>query len=311
MRNQALIIGSVVYDDIFDIHGKMRNEISIKDGKLDVINMMFTAKTKKRNFGGIAGNVAYGLAQQKESPFLFSWVGGDFSPDYEEHCKKQNIQIRVFNAGKGKYTATWYGISDEEKQQIGIFQPNAYGDFVEKTPLNKTLTDEDFDKIKIVSISPGRGIGMLAHLKEIKDKTNGKVLTILHPGQELSVSFDSNIVNKSLKLADIVIGNEIEFSQFQSLYNLSPQDIMTMNPKIVIETRGKEGSIIYKKDQKIKIPVVKAKKVVETTGAGDAFLAGLIKGLLHDWPIEKCAENGAKLGALSVEYLGGQGYKVN
>lgn len=310
MRNKALIIGSIVYDEIFDIHGKIRNELSVKNGKVDLINLMFTANKKVRRFGGIAGNVAYGLAQQGEGPLLFSWVGDDFKPQYKKHCENNKIDSRVYCAGKDTFTAAWYGISDQDKQQIGIFQPNSYGDYVEKIPLSKTLSQKDFDSIKIASISPGRGKGMLDHLKEVKERTNGEAITILHPGQELSISFTKQILKKSFEYADIIIGNEIEFKQFRDIYDLSPKDILANNPYMLIETRGEQGSLIHLGDKKIKIPIVKAKKVVETTGAGDAFLSGFITGLLKDWPVEKCAKRGAEIGALSVAYLGGQSYSI-
>lgn len=311
MRNKALVVGSVVYDEIFTIHGNIKNEIPLEDGSIKAINLMFTARNRTRYFGGTAGNIAYGLGQTGETPFLFSCVGSDFEPHYIEHLRKNGIEPKVFNAGRDFFTATFYGISDEAGQQIGIFQPNAYGHYVNKVSLAETLSDKDFDNVKVAIFSPGTGASTLRHVKEVKKKTKGRATTILDPGQELSVSFDKEILKQVLTLVDMVIVNEVEMAQLKGLFGLTPEKIHRMGPKTIIETKGEQGAIIMTPDKAMQVQAYKASCVVEATGAGDAFRAGFIKGLLNDWDLSEAARLGARLGALSVAHKGGQGYAVD
>ena len=310
MRNKALVVGSVVYDEIFKIHGNIKNEISLENGSIKAINLMFTARNRIRHFGGTAGNIAYGLGQAGEAPLVFSCVGEDFAPHYEEHLRSNGAIPRMYNAGPSYYTATFYGISDEAGQQIGIFQPNAYGNFVNKVSLEESLDDKDFAEIKVAIFSPGTGASTLKHIQEVKEKTAGRALLILDPGQELSVSFDGGILDQVISMVDMVVVNEVEMDQLKGLHGLTHEKIHQRGPKTIIETRGEQGAVIFTPDGEIPIPAVEARRVVESIGAGDAFRAGLIKGLLNDWPLEEAAALGAKLGSLSVAHRGGQGYSL-
>ena len=311
MRNKALVVGSIVYDEIFTIHGNIKDEIPLEDGSIKAINLMFTARNRTRYFGGTAGNIAYGLGQTGETPLLFSCVGSDFEPYYIDHLRNNGIEPRVFNAGREHFTATFYGISDEAGQQIGIFQPNAYGHYVNKIPLAETLSDKDFDNVKVAIFSPGTGTSTLRHVREVKKKTKGRAITILDPGQELSVSFGKGILEEAMALVDMVIVNEVEMAQLNNLFGLTPEKIHHIGPKTIIETKGDQGAVIMVGDKSIQVQAYKAPSVMEATGAGDAFRAGLIKGLLNDWDIQRAARLAARLGALSVAYRGGQGYALD
>jgi sugar/nucleoside kinase (ribokinase family) len=314
MPKKALVYGSIVYDEIFSIKGDIKNEIPLKNGKINNINLFFTANTKKRYFGGTAGNIAYGLCLLKEKPLVFSCVGKDFDLDYKDHLKKLGCHLRVFKSPKDIFCATFYSISDNKYQQIGIFQPNSYGNSIGKTLISKTLKPNDFSKIKVAIFSPGTGISIYKNILELKEKTKQQITKIFDPGQELSMSLNNNLLDKILPLSNIVIVNEVELMQFKQLYNLGIKEILKKGPKYLIETQGEKGSLIYFLEEdrlkKIKIPPNKVTQVKEATGAGDAFRAGLIKGLLNDWPIEKAARLGSKMGALNVETFGGQGYRV-
>lgn len=310
MRNKALVVGSIGFDVIFGIHGDIRDEIPLKDGKLGNVNLMFTARNKEVYYGGTAGNISYGLGLLGKKPYVFSVVGEDFYTDYEQHLKKLGAQLRLHSAGNDSYTATFYGISDEEYQQIGIWQPNAYGDLIEETPLKKTLSDNDFNQVKIAIFSPGTGLSTGNHMLETYKKTEGEATMIFDPSQVLSIFYDKTLLKECLSLADIVISNETEIAQFETLFQMTKKKIFSLGVEYIIETKGKDGAKLYSDKKEFEIDSHKPKNIVETTGAGDAFRAGLISGLLEEKPIEKACEEGAKLGSLSVEEYGGQGYKL-
>ncbi|MDP4009978.1 MAG: PfkB family carbohydrate kinase [Candidatus Shapirobacteria bacterium] len=307
MNNRALVVGTVAYDLIFGIHGDIRKEIIVKNGKVGRVNLMFTAKGKQKYYGGTAGNIAYGLALLRDRPILFSVAGKDFSTDYEPYLKKLKIKLRVIK--KEGFTPTFYGISDEVLQQIGIWQPNVYADFSDKTKLKEGLKKSDYSLIKVSIFSPGTGISTRNHMKELRKKLKNKVTIIFDPSQVLSIFYDKKLLLECLSLADIFIGNETEIAQLKNIFGLGTKDVLNLGLKAIIETRGEDGCLIHQKDlSPIKIEAIKPKKVTETTGAGDAFRAGLIHGLLKNKSLEESCRFGAFMGAKSVEEKGGQLY---
>jgi adenosine kinase len=309
-RKKALIVGSIVFDVIFAVHGNIKNELHLKDGDIQKISMMFTAKNKEQYYGGTAGNIAYGLGMLGEKPLLHGVVGKDFDHSYKKHLEDNNVDMRILTDNEG-YTATFYGISDEEYQQIGIFQPNAYYNHIEKLKLEDTLTEKDFEEIRYAIFSPGNGTSTRNHMLELRKKLGNDVSMIFDPSQTLSILYDKDVLKECLSLSDIYIGNETELSQMQSMFGYSVEDLLKLGLTYVIETRGEEGSIVYSSENKKTINSIKPKRIIETTGAGDAFRAGMLYGLLNGLDIYKACEVAALSGARSVEEFGGQLYSVS
>lgn len=310
MRSEALVVGSVVFDIIFAIRGNIKDRIPLKSGKVEAINLMFTAKNKEVYYGGTAGNIAYGLGLLGENPLMFSVVGKDFRGEYSEHLEHFGVKLKVFSPEKDGFTANFYAISDEKYQQIGIFQPNVYYEYVDKIKLNEILTDKDFDSVKVAIFSPGTAVSTRNHMLEVKKKTKGESTLIFDPGQEISTSYDGVILKECLSFADIVIGNSVEIAMFKSIFGFPVNEVLKHGVRYVLETLGEKGVKIHSKDGMVVIPAQKTGKVVETTGAGDAFRAGLVYGLVNDKSIEKSCMLGAVVGAKSVEEYGGQGYTL-
>jgi adenosine kinase len=308
-KSKVLVVGSIAYDVIFAIHGDIKNEIPLKDGQIDKINLMFTAKNKERYFGGTAGNIAYGLGQLGEKPLVFSVAGGDFIQDYSKHLKNLEVQQRIIVKDK-EFSATFYGISDEEYQQIGIWQPNAYGDYIEEAKLDDTVSPKEFEGIEYAIFSPGTGISTRNHMLELKKK-NKEAKIIFDPSQVLSIFYDKKLLLECLSLTDILISNDTEIAQFETLFGLDKNAILDIGVEYVIETRGGDGSIVFSKDSEKSIPPKRPKRLVETTGAGDAFRAGLLYGLANDNDIETACRIGAYMGAKSVEEFSGQLYSAD
>ncbi len=309
MSSRILIVGSIAYDVIFAIHGDIKNEIPLKKGQIDKINLMFTAKNKERYFGGTAGNIAYGLGQLGEKSLVFSVAGDDFKQDYQKHLEELQVQQRIL-LKENEFTATFYGISDEKYQQIGIWQPNAYGDYIEETEIGDTVSDKEFQEITHAIFSPGTGISTRNHMLEVKKK-NKHTKLIFDPSQVLSIFYDKELLLECLSLTDILISNDTEIAQFETLFSLDKNDILNLGVECIIETKGGDGSIIYRKNFEKAVPPVKPKRIVETTGAGDAFRAGLLYGLANEKDLEEACKIGAYMGAKSVEEFSGQLYIAN
>ena len=310
MNNQILVVGSIGYDIIFSIKSDIRDEILVKKGKIAPISMMFTANNKQRYFGGTGGNISYGLGQLGLSPLLFSIVGQDFYPDYEQHLKQNNVKLRLKTDKKG-WTATFYGISDKKLQQIGIWQPNSYGQLIEQTSLSDTISFDELSSVRYAIFSPGTANSTLNHMIELRNRVGQSAKIIFDPSQALTVSYSDEILNECLTHADILIGNEIEIYQIQNIFNISFDKIFQLGVQYIIETVGSNGVNIYTQEGTKHIDATPCSNVVETTGAGDAFRAGLLFGLYNKYSIEKACSIGNFVASKSVQEVSGQLFNID
>lgn len=308
MKKDVLVVGSVALDILFPIDGDIRKEIPLKNGKLRNVNMTFLARKSQYYYGGTAANIAYGLGIQGYSPLMFSCVGDDFNEDFRKHLEKNGVIPKPIIGPKGTETAKSFQISDELYQQITIFQANYYGDRIDDMSLLETISKKELEKIRIAIFSPGNNNSTLRNTQEFK-RVNSEATVIFDPGMNVT-TFSSEDMKECVSLSDILISNDIEILRIEKVHGFSIKDLLEMGLDFVIETKGEEGSTIHSSSGKKDISIVKPKRVVETTGAGDAFRAGMIAGILEDEDIEKACKNGAKVSSKCVEEYGGQGYKL-
>ncbi len=310
-NKKVLVCGSVVIDTLFNLRGTIIERINISNGKLGNQNFSFSSFEKKESPGGNAGNISYGLAQLGQKPLMTTIVGKDFDSKFKKYYEDLGVSLKLYTDKEG-YTATFYAMTDENKEQIGVFQPNALLKYNEKILLKDLINSKDFNDIKIAIVSAQSAKATISKLKEINKIGKGKIFTIFDPGQELLTSFEKNIpaLKKALSLSNMIIINEVETNQIEKILNISKKDIFSFGIEYLIETLGDKGSILYTKDLSKIIPVDKVKKVVDPTGAGDAFRAGLIHGLLNDMEIEEAMKIGSIVASESVRYVGGQGYSI-
>ncbi len=308
-RKRPLVVGSVAFDILFDVHGTIRERISITDGKLGKQNLMFTAQDKVMRHGGMGGNIAYGLGLLGARPILFGSVGKDFKNEYEAHLVRRGVEPGV-HVEENAFTATYYGMSDTAKEQIGVWQPNAH-DKLEVLSVEKHLGRKVLEEVSVAIVS-GKPEITLRYMSEIRKILGKKVKIIFDPGQAV-LFYDKSKLKKCLKLADVVIVNDAECAALLKIADCSIDEILKkMGPGALIETKGGKGSVLYEKGfQQNSVPAVKPKRVVETTGAGDAYRAGLMYGMLNGLPLAQACQIGAILGAKNVETLGGQAYEIN
>ncbi len=320
-KNSVLVCGSIVVDSLFDLNGTIRDAINFKSGKDGKQNLMFTAKEKQEYFGGTAGNIAYGLGLLGEKPLVASVVGKDFG-SYKSHLKHLGAESRIYEDSKG-YTATFYGMTDSISEQIGIFQPNAYGKHVEDIPLSRLLKSNDWSKIKIAIFSAGTAKSIVRHMKEFRKSTQkvtfreipkgyllGHPFVIFDPGQTLLATFTEELLGDAIRNADMIIMNDTEYNYLRNHFGFTLEKIFKNRTRYVLETKGADGSTLHEPYKKTFVKAVRVKKVVDPTGAGDAYRAGLISGMLRGLSIEESMRLGSRLGAKCVESEGGQTYNI-
>lgn len=309
--SNILVSGSLVYDTIFSLNGTIREQVQIENGLPSKQNLMFTGNAKEIYFGGTGGNIATGLAKLGLKPILVAVAGKDAFL-YEEYLKKQGVVLRLKKNQDG-FTATFYGLTDKNKEQIGIFQGGVSNTELPSLSLKKLLTQKELLDTKIAIFSPGTAESITKQILEFR-KINSKALVVFDPGQMLAIDFTEDTVEKSLRHSNIAIFNDTEFSILKNKFEFNLEKLFSLGLSFVIETKGQDGSVLYSiQNGKIKsnhIKTQKVKKVIDPTGAGDAFRAGLLYGISSGKSMTESMKIASKLGAKCVAKQGGQTYSL-
>jgi adenosine kinase len=292
-----LVSGSLAYDRIMDFPDRFSNHI-LPD-KIHILNVCFVINELKENFGGTAGNIAYALALLEEKPTIVATAGRDFD-SYKKWLIENNISTEHITIIEDELTAGAYITTDKSDNQITAFNPGAMKysanfDFGYLTNPNET----------IAIIAPGNLDDMLKFSRIYKEK---KIYYIFDPGQSLPAWSGKQLL-EMLEDSWIFICNDYELELTKEKTDLSTEKLLTRT-NTLIATKGEYGSVVMYRENgeviTIEIPPVLPGEVKDPTGAGDAYRAGLIKGLIMTHDIEHAAKMGSVCAAYSVEAYGTQ-----
>ncbi|MFH0853317.1 MAG: carbohydrate kinase family protein [bacterium] len=291
--NKIIISGSIAHDRIMSFPGYFRDHI-LPD-KIHMLNVSFMLNSYKESFGGTAGNIAYNLQMLGFIPVVVGAVGNDFDK-YQKHLKKKKIDLSSLKYINSEPTALGSIFTDRADNQITGFYAGAM------------LHASGFKKIpaqsKMAIVSPGNLYDMKKLPKLFRSK---KVPFIYDPGQQI-VSLSGGSLIQGMKESVALVGNDYEISLILSKARIKKHNLFKYT-SVVITTLGAKGSVINLPDEQIKIPPVKVKKVVDPTGAGDAYRAGLIAGLVSNMPLRKAGRLASMVASYAVEYQGTQVHK--
>ena len=286
--------GSLAYDRIMDFPGYFSTHILPE--KIHNLNVSFTVNSLIEKFGGTAGNIAYALSLLGEKPIILATIGRDYHR-YFEWLTKNNIAYDNITIIEEELTASAYIITDQADNQITGFNPSAM----------KHPSSFNFDKINpkesIAIIAPGNLEDMMNY--SVTYKARG-IDYIFDPGQSLPM-WDSQDLIQCIESSKIIVSNDYELELIISKTGLDKNKLLQLTNSI-ITTLGELGSRICTPDYEINIPAIKPKEVVDPTGAGDAYRAGLIKGLIQGRNIEQSAKMGSVCASFAIECYGTQEY---
>lgn len=289
-----IVSGSLAYDRIMDFPGRFSEHILPE--KIHVLNISFTVNGMTEKFGGTAGNIAYALAMLGERPLILASIGHDYQR-YFEHLAKNDITSEGIRIIEEEFTAGAYITTDRADNQITGFNPGAM----------KHPSLFNFDKISpdesLVIVAPGNLEDMMEYSQKCKERG---IDYIFDPGQSLPI-WNVQDLARCIEGSRILISNDYELELIMSKTGLDRRALLERT-RAIITTLGEKGSHICTMDSEIGIPAVKPKSVLDPTGAGDAYRAGLIKGLVEGKSMEQCAMMGSVCASFAVENYGTQEY---
>jgi adenosine kinase len=291
----ALICGSMAYDNIMVFPGRFKE--SILPDQLHILNVAFLVPEMRKEFGGCAGNVAYNLSAIGGEPMIMATVGTDFDA-YAGQLQKLNLNTSHVRTVDDTLTAQAYITTDLDDNQITAFHPGA----MDHSHVNKVPTDAD---TTIGMVSPDGRQGMIEHAAQFAD---AGIPFIFDPGQGLPM-FDGEDLKRFIEQATWVAVNDYEGQMLQERTGWSAERIAT-HVEALIVTRGGEGSSIFADGKEIIIPPVKPTEILDPTGCGDAYRAGLVHGITRGMSWEDTGRLASLIGSIKIAHRGTQNHAL-
>jgi len=287
----ALICGSMAYDTIMVFGDRFKNHI-LPD-KVHMLNVSFLVPQMRREFGGCAGNIAYNLKLLGGEPLPLATVGQDFDP-YAKHLTANGIRMDGLRELPDTFTAQAFITTDLDDNQITAFHPGA----MMRSHENHV---RDVPDIAFGIVAPDGRDGMLQHARDFAERG---VPFIFDPGQAMPL-FSGEEFRAFIEQADYVTVNSYEASLLQERTGWSERDI-AQRVRAYIVTHGAEGSRIHTREQDYEIPTATPARVIDPTGCGDAYRAGLIFGLMRGRDLPTAGRMASLMGALKIAHPGTQ-----
>jgi adenosine kinase len=291
----ALICGSVAYDTILVFPDRFKTHI-LPD-KLHILNVAFLVPEMRREYGGCAANIAYGVTLLGDCALPMATAGHDFGP-YRERMVSKGISVEHIKVIDEAFTAQAFITTDLDDNQITAFHPGA----MQYAHLNKV--SDVRSKVALGIVAPDGRQAMIEHAAQF---AAAGIPFIFDPGQGLPM-FSGAELEEFIERAAWMAVNDYEWGLVQQKTGLTQAEI-TDKVQALIVTRGAEGSVIYTKNRTWTIPCAKPKAVVDPTGCGDAYRAGLIHGLLHGLEWETTGRLASLMGAIKIESRGPQNHE--
>lgn len=290
----ALICGSIAYDTIMVFRDRFQNHI-LPD-QIHMLNVSFLVPDMRREFGGCAGNIAYNLKLLGDEPLIMATVGEDYAP-YGQHLDREGLAQTHVRQVPNTYTAQAFITTDLDDNQITAFHPGA----MNHSHLNRV---SEVREASFGIVSPDGREGMMQHAREFHA---ADIPFIFDPGQGLPMFSGAELL-EFIELANYVTLNDYEASLVCERTGHSLEQLAKRVRGLVV-TLGGDGSHIYSDDPRLEIPCVKAESLVDPTGCGDAYRAGLIYGLSRGWDWLRTGRLASLMGAFKIASRGGQNHR--
>lgn len=290
-NHTILVSGSITYDHILDFPGKFQEHILPEH--MHDLSVAFYVNHVSETYGGTGANIAYNLGLLGAEPILLAVAGGDFLP-FKKWLERHHVNTQYVKIIERERTSLVYLMTDKINSQISAFYPGATSHYPKLPKLDAMHID--------FAISSPAGTEDTWKMATFFKKA--KIPFAFDPGQRITALSKKQIM-KALAGARMLFANEYEHAVLKKTTGLSSKELLRF-VDIVITTMGVKGSTIETKQQKIHVAASRPKKVVDPTGAGDAYRAGFLYGYLNGMDLRTCAEIGSIISTFAIERYGTQ-----
>ena len=292
----VLICGSLAFDTITNFSGRFAQQI-LPD-QVHNLSVSFLVPTLRREFGGCAGNIAYTLRHLGGTPLVKAALGND-GQDYLARLSGWGLDTSLVHVAGDAYTAQAIIITDQDNNQITAFHPGAM-------QLAHATSVSGDKGITLAIIAPDGRDAMLQNARQLHAL---KVPFMFDPGQQLPM-FDGVALRGFAEQASWIAVNDYEAAMLCERMGTTLEALSGSKLRGIVVTLGAEGCDVWQQGRKTHVPGLKASAIVDPTGCGDAVRGALLYGLQQNWPLERCALLGNRLGALKIAHRGGQNHPI-
>lgn len=292
----VVVTGSIAYDYLMTFPGRFADHI-LPD-QIEKLSVSFLVDGMRKQRGGCAANIAYNLALLGERPRLMGTVGRDFDA-YRASLERCGVDTALVRVESDLFTASFFVSTDEVGNQIANFYTGAMARARELSLLGLA-----HDNLDLVVISPNDPQAMVKYAAECEAL---EIPYMYDPSQQI-VRLSADELVQGLRGAELLVVNDYEFEMVREKTGLSAAEVEATPRRATIVTMGKQGSRIYTRDGSFRVPPVVPICVDDPTGVGDAYRAGLIKGLGLDLPWAIAGRMGSVAAAYALEQPGPQSH---
>ena len=292
----TLICGSIAFDSIMVFRGRFKDHI-LPD-QVHILNVAFLVPQLRREYGGTAGNIAYSLKLLGGDPLPMATVGSD-AGSYLQRFETLGISRTHLREVNDTYTAQAFITTDLDDNQITAFHPGA----MSQSHLNEVPGD---GSVRLGIVAPDGREGMIAHAAQFAEHG---IPFVFDPGQGLPM-FDAAELDLFLGQATYAVFNDYEARLVVDRTG-DPVETLARKVSALSVTRGSQGSDIFVGGRTLHIPAAATRRVVDPTGCGDAYRAGLLYGLANGMDWETTGRLAAVMGALKIEHSGAQNHAAS
>ena len=297
---RVAITGSIATDHLMTFKGRFADSLVVE--QLDKVSLSFLAEDLQVRRGGVAANIAFGMANLGQRPILVGAVGEDFA-DYRSWLERHGVDCDSVHVSESRHTARFVCTTDDDMAQIATFYAGAMSEArqIELKPVADRVGGLD-----LVVIGANDPEAMLRHTRECR--TRG-IPFAADPSQQLAFA-DGETIRQLIDGADYLLTNEYEAALTSQKTGWSPQEIAE-RVTTRVTTRGKDGAVIETRgEDPIEVKVAREVRRADPTGVGDAFRAGFLTGLAADLGHRHAAELGSMLATYVIETVGTQEYTL-
>jgi adenosine kinase len=291
-----LVCGSLAFDTIMNFEGRFAEQIL--PSQLHILNVSFLVPSLRREYGGCAGNIAYGLRQIGSEVVPLATLGND-GQDYLDRLNAMGVDTRHIAAAADSYTAQAMIMTDLDNNQITAFHPGA----MSHAHTNPVPVRQD---IRLAIVAPDGRDAMLLHAQQLHA---AGIPFVFDPGQGLPM-FNGPELEHFVELATWITVNDYEGRMLCDRTGLSLEALSERVEGLVV-TLADQGCEVWQRAKRTPVDGVAATAVVDPTGCGDAFRAALLHGLAQGWDLTRCAALGNRMGAAKIASRGGQNYQFD
>ena len=295
----VLVTGSIAFDYIMVFPGYFKDHI-LPD-KIHHISVSFLVDSMKKQRGGVAPNIAYNLALLGERPKIMATVGEDFT-EYGRWLEAHGVDTSAIVEIPEEFTASFFVSTDKDQNQIASFYTGAMA-----YAYQLSFQEHGIQDIELVVISPNDPRAMTQYVLECKKLG---IQYIYDPSQQI-IRLSAEELLQGVRGSKMVIINDYEFEMLKNKTGCSTEDIATATETLIV-TKGERGSTIILRERPlapIEIPAVPPRRTADPTGVGDAYRAGIIKGMLHGLDWETTGRMGSLAATFALEEHGTQNHQ--